>query len=111
MSLLDRQVLIVTGKGGVGKTAVAAAIGLAAAWSGRRALLVEVASEAHAASLFGALASHFSAIVDVLPTAHTDFEQDVAAARTELGATVFRLAWAVGQTLTLEQGVDFRGVT
>ncbi len=53
MSLLDRQVLIVTGKGGVGKTAVAAAIGLAAAWSGRRALLVEVASEAHAASLFG----------------------------------------------------------
>ncbi len=60
---------------------------------------------AHAASLFGALASHFSAIVDVLPTAHTDFEQDVAAARTELGATVFRLAWAVGQTLTLEQAI------
>ena len=53
MSLLDRQVLIVTGKGGVGKTAVAAAVGLAAAWSGRRALLVEVASEAHVASLFG----------------------------------------------------------
>lgn len=53
MSLLDRQVLIVTGKGGVGKTAVAAAIGLAAAWSGRRALLVEIASEAHVAGLFG----------------------------------------------------------
>ncbi|MCC6223211.1 MAG: ArsA family ATPase [Thermoleophilia bacterium] len=53
MSLLDRQLVIVTGKGGVGKTTVAAAIGLAAAWSGRRTLLVELASEAHLARLFG----------------------------------------------------------
>lgn len=53
MSLLDRQLLVVTGKGGVGKTTVAAAIGLAAAWSGRRTLLVELASEAHLARLFG----------------------------------------------------------
>lgn len=41
-SLLDHRVLLVSGKGGVGKTSVAAAIGLAAAASGQRTCLVEV---------------------------------------------------------------------
>jgi anion-transporting ArsA/GET3 family ATPase len=40
--LLDRRLLFVTGKGGVGKTTVAAALGLLAARSGRRTLLCEV---------------------------------------------------------------------
>ncbi len=40
--LLDRRLLFVTGKGGVGKTTVAAALGVLAARSGRRALVCEV---------------------------------------------------------------------
>ena len=52
MSLLDRRALIVTGKGGVGKTTVAAAVALAAVRSGRRTLVVEVASQHQLARLF-----------------------------------------------------------
>jgi anion-transporting ArsA/GET3 family ATPase len=43
--LRDRSVLYVTGKGGVGKTTVAAALGLAAARSGRRTIVCEVAEQ------------------------------------------------------------------
>ena len=43
--LLDRALLYVTGKGGVGKTTVAAALGLAAAARGRRTMVCEVAEQ------------------------------------------------------------------
>jgi anion-transporting ArsA/GET3 family ATPase len=43
--LRDRRLLYVTGKGGVGKTTVAAAIGLAAAEAGRRTIVCEVAEQ------------------------------------------------------------------
>ena len=43
--LLDRTLLYVTGKGGVGKTTVAAALGLAAAGRGRRTIVCEVAEQ------------------------------------------------------------------
>src|SRR6478672_3037003 len=43
--LRDRSVLYVTGKGGVGKTTVAAALGLAAARLGRRTIVCEVAEQ------------------------------------------------------------------
>jgi anion-transporting ArsA/GET3 family ATPase len=43
--LRDRSVLYVTGKGGVGKTTVAAALGLAAAHTGRRTIVCEVAEQ------------------------------------------------------------------
>jgi anion-transporting ArsA/GET3 family ATPase len=43
--LRDRALLYVTGKGGVGKTTVAAAIGLAAARLGRRTIVCEVAEQ------------------------------------------------------------------
>src|SRR5437762_2323108 len=43
--LRDRHLVYVTGKGGVGKTTVAAAIGLAAAESGRRTIVCEVAEQ------------------------------------------------------------------
>lgn len=43
MSLLDKHLLFVTGKGGVGKTAVAAALGMVAARRGHRTIVAEVA--------------------------------------------------------------------
>jgi len=43
--LRDRRLLYVTGKGGVGKTTVAAALGLAAAGAGRRTIVCEVAEQ------------------------------------------------------------------
>jgi anion-transporting ArsA/GET3 family ATPase len=45
MSLLDKRLVYVTGKGGVGKTTVAAALGLAAARRGRRTIVCEVAEQ------------------------------------------------------------------
>jgi anion-transporting ArsA/GET3 family ATPase len=44
-ALLDKRLVLVTGKGGVGKTTVAAALGLAAARRGKRVVLCEVAGQ------------------------------------------------------------------
>jgi Anion-transporting ATPase len=52
--LLDRRLLIVTGKGGVGKSSVAAALGLWAARRGKRALVCEVNAQERVAPLLGA---------------------------------------------------------
>ena len=46
-SLLERRLIIVTGKGGTGKTTVAAALALAAAKRGKRVLVAEVGREEH----------------------------------------------------------------
>ncbi len=43
-SLFDHELLVVTGKGGVGKTTIAAALGVAAARRGLRTIVVEVAA-------------------------------------------------------------------
>lgn len=51
--LLDRQLLYVTGKGGVGKTTVALAAALAAAGRGRRTIIAEVGGQQRVARLFG----------------------------------------------------------
>jgi anion-transporting ArsA/GET3 family ATPase len=53
MSLLKRQLLVVTGKGGVGKTTLATAIGLLAAEGGLRAIVVEMGEQARVPELFG----------------------------------------------------------
>jgi anion-transporting ArsA/GET3 family ATPase len=50
--LLDRSLLVVTGKGGVGKTTVAAALGMLAAARGRRTTVVEVGEQSRLASMF-----------------------------------------------------------
>jgi anion-transporting ArsA/GET3 family ATPase len=52
MSLLDKRVLIVTGKGGTGKTSTAVALGLWAARSGKRTLIVECNGTQHIGPLF-----------------------------------------------------------
>lgn len=51
-TLLDRQLLFVTGKGGVGKTSVAAALGQLAASHGKRALLCEIDAKGDLAGAF-----------------------------------------------------------
>jgi anion-transporting ArsA/GET3 family ATPase len=53
-ALLDNQLVVVMGKGGVGKTSVAAALGLLAARRGRRTVVCEVAQQERLAALFGA---------------------------------------------------------
>jgi anion-transporting ArsA/GET3 family ATPase len=50
--LLDKRLLFVTGKGGVGKSTVALALGLAAASRGKRTIVCEVSSQETASRLF-----------------------------------------------------------
>ena len=50
--VLARHLVFVTGKGGVGKTTVAAALGLAAAARGRPAVVCELGGQAHLARAF-----------------------------------------------------------
>jgi Mrp family chromosome partitioning ATPase len=53
-TLLDRRLVIVTGKGGVGKSTVSAALALIAARSGKRVLVCEVNAQERVAPLLGA---------------------------------------------------------
>lgn len=50
--LLDKRLVIVTGKGGVGKSTVSLAIALAAAREGKRTILCEVANQEHLSRVF-----------------------------------------------------------
>jgi anion-transporting ArsA/GET3 family ATPase len=53
VALLERNLLVVTGKGGVGKTTLAAALGLLAAERGRRTIVVELGDHGRLPELFG----------------------------------------------------------
>jgi anion-transporting ArsA/GET3 family ATPase len=52
--LLDKRLVLVTGKGGVGKTTVAASLGLLAARHGKRTIVCEVAEQERMSRAFGA---------------------------------------------------------
>jgi len=52
-SLLQRKLVVVTGKGGVGKSTVSAALGLLGARAGRRTVVVEVGEQHRLPTLFG----------------------------------------------------------
>jgi len=52
-ALLDRKLLVISGKGGVGKTTMSAALGLLAAERGRRTVIVEFGEQSRLAGLFG----------------------------------------------------------
>jgi anion-transporting ArsA/GET3 family ATPase len=53
MSLFDKQLVIIAGKGGVGRTTVAAAMALASAHKGKRVLLAQTKSKERLSRLFG----------------------------------------------------------
>jgi anion-transporting ArsA/GET3 family ATPase len=65
--LLDRRFIFVTGKGGVGKTTTAAALGLAAAARGRRTVVCEVGEQNRIPRLFGAAPPRAGREVEVAP--------------------------------------------
>ncbi|HEX7290494.1 MAG TPA: ArsA family ATPase [Conexibacter sp.] len=52
-ALADKRLVFVTGKGGVGKSTVAIALGIAAARRGLRTIVVELSGQARAAEAFG----------------------------------------------------------
>ena len=69
-SLLGRRLVIVTGKGGVGKSTVSAALALLAARSGKRVLVCEVNAQERVAPLLGAPPSG-SEIREAIPRVFT----------------------------------------
>ena len=60
-ALLDRKLLFVTGKGGVGKSTIAASLGLLAAESGKRTLVCEVDAKGNLADFYEAGETSFAA--------------------------------------------------
>ena len=50
--MFDKRLLFVTGKGGVGKSTIAASLGLAAAQQGKRTIVCEIGSQEHTSRLF-----------------------------------------------------------
>jgi len=83
-SLLERRLLVVTGKGGVGKTTIAAALGLAAAERGLRTIVVELGDQRRLPGLFADTA------------ARADRRADADDAAAEAGAGVGTGAGADG---------------
>jgi anion-transporting ArsA/GET3 family ATPase len=68
--LLGKRLVIVTGKGGVGKTTVAAALGLLAARAGKRTLVCEVSEQERITETFGKPPAGF-AETEVAESLHT----------------------------------------
>jgi anion-transporting ArsA/GET3 family ATPase len=58
--LLDKRLIFVTGKGGVGKTTVSAALGLVAARRGLRVVICEVAAQERITAAFGVTPTGFT---------------------------------------------------
>jgi anion-transporting ArsA/GET3 family ATPase len=60
--ILDRRLIFVTGKGGVGKSTVATALGLLAARRGLRTIVAELASQEHVQNAFGGEGARFQEV-------------------------------------------------
>ena len=87
--LLDRTLLYVTGKGGVGKTTVAAALGLAAAERGRRTIVCEVAEQERVSRAFARSGSDKFGGRHWVPSPHgSPVLDDVVACRRETAVLV-----------------------
>jgi anion-transporting ArsA/GET3 family ATPase len=61
-SLLDKRLIFVTGKGGVGKSTVSIALGMLAARTGLRCIVVEMASQERVQRTFEHEGEHFSEV-------------------------------------------------
>jgi anion-transporting ArsA/GET3 family ATPase len=59
IALLDRRLLFVTGKGGVGKSSMAAALALLASTHGKRTLVCEIDAKGNLADFFEAPPNRF----------------------------------------------------
>jgi anion-transporting ArsA/GET3 family ATPase len=68
--VLDKRLVVVTGKGGVGKTTVAAALGLAAARLGKRTMVCEVSDQERITQTFGCKPAGFNE-TEVAENLHT----------------------------------------
>jgi hypothetical protein len=70
VALLDRRLVVVTGKGGTGKSTLSAAIALAAARLGKKTLVCEVVARERVSELFGRPASG-TKIRELLPNLYS----------------------------------------
>jgi anion-transporting ArsA/GET3 family ATPase len=61
-ALLDKRLIFVTGKGGVGKSTVAVALGLVAARRGQRTIVAEVSAQERVQRLYGHSGRHFEEV-------------------------------------------------
>jgi anion-transporting ArsA/GET3 family ATPase len=68
--LSSKRLLVVTGKGGVGKSTVAAALAIAAARRGRQTIVAEVAARSDVASLLGVSGAAPGREVELAPGLH-----------------------------------------
>jgi hypothetical protein len=66
-ALLDRRFIVISGKGGVGRTTVAAALARAAADSGKRVLLAQASGAERLGRLFGRVSPVGTDVVTVAP--------------------------------------------
>jgi anion-transporting ArsA/GET3 family ATPase len=97
VSLFDRRLVIVAGKGGVGRTTVAAAFALAAARRGKRVLLAQTKSKERLSRLFGVppIGSELAKVADGVAAVNMTPQ----AALREYGTMVLRSEFIARQVL------------
>jgi anion-transporting ArsA/GET3 family ATPase len=82
--VLERKLVVVTGKGGVGKTTIAAALGLAAAGRGLRTIVVELGDQHRLPTLLAGASAH----VDGYPPRQPDAGAETALAENLWSVTI-----------------------
>jgi anion-transporting ArsA/GET3 family ATPase len=87
-SVFDRELLVVTGKGGVGKTTLASALGLLAAERGLRTIVVEVGEQSRLPLLFGIPAAE--------PGSETELEQNLSSMSIDLDRALLEWLQSLG---------------
>ena len=87
-SVFDRELLVVTGKGGVGKTTLASALGLLAAERGLRTIVVEVGEQSRLPLLFG--------IPPAEPGSETELEANLSSTSIDLDRALLEWLQSLG---------------